>query len=190
MQLDRGEGKYKEARDPFENASQGLLGRGRLSQLLHGAGLTIVGEEAAQFGQTDNRPALLKIADMKPDAMLIMLTSGVPQMTQQFGQLALPFVGIGTSVSSRRMCSVIPARGWIHTQLVTRISPDLNQRSRRSTVSTWILRLPILQNGSQVKFQSMGKVIDEKKALNGENVRARCLNRQLHDDADSDKVRQ
>ncbi len=151
-------GKYKKLAILFENASAGLLGRDDYRNYCTAAGLTIVGEEAAQFGQTDYRPALLKIADMKPDAMLIMLTSGVPQMTQQFGQLALPFIGIGTSgLQQKDVFSDPGSEGWIHTQLVTRISPDLNQRFKAKYGVDMDFFAFQYYNGSQVMFPVDGQ---------------------------------
>src|SRR6478609_201449 len=89
--------QYKKVAILFENASAGIFARDDYRKYCGEAGLEVVGEEAAQFGQTDYRPQLLKIADMKPDVMLVMLTSGLPQMTQQFGQLGLPFKVMGTT---------------------------------------------------------------------------------------------
>ncbi len=40
------------------------------------AGGTIVAQEPTQFGQTDFRPALLKLADAKPEVMLVSITAG------------------------------------------------------------------------------------------------------------------
>lgn len=166
-------GKYKKFAILFENASAGLLARDDFRTYCTAAGLTILGEEAAQFGQTDYRPALLKIADMKPDAMLVLLTSGMPQMVQQFGQLGLKFPGIGTSGMLQRDILNDPgSEGWIHTQLVTRIAPDLNDRFKAKYGADMDFFAFEYYNGSQVIFQAMGKVLDEKKPLTGENVRA------------------
>ena len=52
------------------------------------AGGTILAQEATQFGQTDFRPALLKLADAKPDVMLVAITAGLLQMAQDIISLA------------------------------------------------------------------------------------------------------
>src|SRR5690349_7012199 len=59
------EGK-KKAGILFENGAAGMAGRDDYLKSFVEAGGSIVTQEASQFGQTDFRPALLKIADAKP----------------------------------------------------------------------------------------------------------------------------
>ena len=58
----------------------------------------IVAQEPTQFGQTDFRPALLKLADAKPQVMLVSITAAPLQMAQQYQQLGLNFTVAGHDV--------------------------------------------------------------------------------------------
>ena len=91
-----GEGK-KKAAILFENDAAGMSGRDDYLKSFPEAGGTIVAQEATQFGQTDFRPALLKLADAKPDVMLVAITAGLLQMAQQYKQLGLTFTVAGTT---------------------------------------------------------------------------------------------
>ena len=60
-----GDGK-KKAGILFENGAAGMAGRDDYLKSFAEAGGTVVAQESSQFGQTDFRPALLKIADARP----------------------------------------------------------------------------------------------------------------------------
>ena len=83
-----GEGK-KQGAILFENDAAGIAGRDDFVKFFPEAGGTILSQEPTQFGQTDYRPALLKLADAKPEVMLVSITAGLLQMAQQYRQLGL-----------------------------------------------------------------------------------------------------
>src|SRR5665213_1336085 len=87
------EGK-KKAAILFENDAAGISGRDDYVTYFPKAGGTIAAQEPTQFGQTDFRPALLKLADAKPDVMLVSITAAPLQMAQQFKQLGLKFLSL------------------------------------------------------------------------------------------------
>ena len=91
-----GEGK-KKAAILFENDAAGISGRDDYVDAFPKAGGTIVAQEPTQFGQTDFRPALLKLADAKPDVMLVSITAALDNMAQQYKQLGLKFTVAGTT---------------------------------------------------------------------------------------------
>ena len=87
----------KKAAVLFENDAAGISGRDDYIKYFPQAGGSILAQEASQFGQTDYRPALLKLADSKPDVMLVAITAGLLQLAQEYKQLGLNFTVAGTT---------------------------------------------------------------------------------------------
>jgi hypothetical protein len=77
-----------------------------------------------------------------------------------------------TSFQHPELIADAGSEGWIHTQLKITIAPDLNDRFKAKFGADMDFFAFQYYNAAQVFFQSMGKVIDEKKPLTGENVRA------------------
>ena len=120
-----GEGK-KHAAVMFENDAAGMSGRDDYLHSFPEAGGTILAQEATQFGQTDFRPALLKLADAKPDVMLVAITAGLLQMAQEYHQLGLKFTVAGTTFFADPSTIADPSSaGFVHTQLRIDAPPDL-----------------------------------------------------------------
>ena len=164
---------YKKAAILFENGTSGISGRDDYRKYCGDAGLTIVGEESSQFGQTDFRPALLKIADSKPEVMLVAITSGMPQMTQQYKQLGLTFKVMGTTFFKHPEVIADPgSEGFVHTQLRVITPDDVNARFKAKYGTDIEFFAFLYYNASLIMFQAIEKVIDDKKPLTGENVHA------------------
>ncbi len=120
-----GEGK-KNAAILFENDAAGMSGRDDYLKSFPEAGGTILAQEATQFGQTDFRPALLKLADAKPDVMLVAITAGLLQMAQQYKQLDLKFTVAGTTFFADPSVIADPSSaGFVHTQVRIDAPPEL-----------------------------------------------------------------
>ena len=76
--------------------------------------------------QTDFRPALLKLADAKPQVMLVSITAALLQMAQQYKQLGLTFTVAGTTFFQDPDVIKEPAaEGFVHTQLRIEAPPEL-----------------------------------------------------------------
>jgi len=120
-----GEGK-KQAAILFENDAAGIAGRDDFQKYFPEAGGTILSQEPTQFGQTDYRPALLKLADAKPEVMLVSITAGLLQMAQQYKQLGLKFTVAGTTFFSDPDTIADPSsEGFVHTQVRIDAPPEL-----------------------------------------------------------------
>ena len=164
---------YKNAAILFENGTSGISGRDDYRKYCGDAGIKIVAEETSQFGQTDFRPALLKIADSKPEAMLVAITSGMPQMTQQYKQLDLKFKVMGTTFFKNPDVINDPgAEGFIHTQLVVNQPKELGEQFKKRYGTELEYFAFLYYNATQIMLQAIEKVIDDKKPLTGENVHA------------------
>ena len=91
-----GEGK-KQGRHSVRERRRRHLGPRRLSGVFPQGRRHIATQEPTQFGQTDFRPALLKLADAKPQVMLVSITAAALQMAQEYNQLDLHFTVAGTT---------------------------------------------------------------------------------------------
>src|SRR6195952_4811601 len=120
-----GEGK-KQAAVLFENDAAGIAGRDDFQKYFPEAGGTILSQEPTQFGQTDYRPALLKLADAKPEVMLVSITAGTLQMAQQYKQLGLKFTVAGTTFfSDPDLIKDSSSAGFVHTQVRIDAPPEM-----------------------------------------------------------------
>ena len=100
----------------YENDAAGIAGRDDYVEYFPKAGGTIVAQEPTQFGQTDFRPALLKLADAKPQVMLVSITVAQVQLAQQYHQLNPGFIVAGTSFLAYPAIIADPSSsGFIHT---------------------------------------------------------------------------
>ena len=120
-----GEGK-KKAAILFENSAAGIAGRDDYLDAFPMAGGTILAQEPTQFGQTDFRPALLKLADAGPEVLLVNITAALQQMARQYKQLGLTFMVAGTTFFQDPDVIADPSsEGFVHTQLRIEAPPEL-----------------------------------------------------------------
>ena len=85
----RDQGK-KTAAVLYENEAAGIGGRDDFVAAWPKAGGQIVAQEPAQFGQTDYRPALLKLAGSDPQVLYIVITAGMVPLVDQLHQMNHP----------------------------------------------------------------------------------------------------
>jgi branched-chain amino acid transport system substrate-binding protein len=163
-----GEGK-KKAGVLFENGAAGMAGRDDYLKYFPEAGGTILAQEASQFGQTDFRPALLKIADAKPDVMLVVITAGLLQMAQEYKQLDLKFTVAGTTFFADPSVIADPsATGFVHTQLRIDAPPDLAAQFKEKYGADMEFFAKQYYNAAQIVLTTLDKVVADKKPVTGE----------------------
>ncbi len=163
-----GEGK-KKAGVLFENGAAGMAGRDDYLKYFPEAGGTILAQEASQFGQTDFRPALLKIADAKPDVMLVVITAGLLQMAQEYKQLDLKFAVAGTTFFADPSVIADPsAAGFVHTQLQIDAPPDLAAQFKEKYGADMEFFAKQYYNAAQIVLTTLDKVVADKKPVTGE----------------------
>jgi len=163
-----GEGK-KKAGVLFENGAAGMAGRDDYLKYFPEAGSTILAQEASQFGQTDFRPALLKIADAKPDVMLVVITAGLLQMAQEYKQLDLKFAVAGTTFFADPSVIADPsAAGFVHTQLQIDAPPDLAAQFKEKYGADMEFFAKQYYNAAQIVLTTLDKVVADKKPVTGE----------------------
>jgi branched-chain amino acid transport system substrate-binding protein len=167
-----GDGK-KQGAVLFENDAAGIAGRDDFQKYFPEAGGTILAQEPSQFGQTDYRPALLKLADAKPQVMLVSITAGLLQMAQQYKQLGLKFNVAGTTFFSDPDTIADPAgEGFVHTQVRIDAPPDLATEFQKKYGVGMEFFVRQYYNATQIVLTVADKLLTEGKPLTGENMRA------------------
>lgn len=155
----------------FENDAAGIAGRDDFVKYFAEAGGTVLAQEPVQFGQTDYRPALLKLADAKPEVMLVSITAGLAQMAQQYKQLDLGFTVAGTTFFSDPETLADPAsRGFLHTQVRIDVSPELAAEFKAKFGQNMEFFARQYYNALQVVLTTVDKVLSDGKPLTGENL--------------------
>jgi branched-chain amino acid transport system substrate-binding protein len=161
----------KQASILFENDAAGIAGRDDFLKYFPEAGGTILAQEPSAFGQTDYRPALLKLADSKPQVMLVSITAGILQMAQQYKQLGLKFTVAGTTFFSDPDTIADPSsEGFVHTQVRIDAPPELEAefKAKYNTGMEFFVRQ--YYNAMQVVAVVTDHLLAEGKPLTGENM--------------------
>jgi branched-chain amino acid transport system substrate-binding protein len=170
-----GEGK-KNAAVMFENDAAGMSGRDDYLKSFPDAGGKILAQEATQFGQTDFRPALLKLADSKPDVMLVAITAGLLQMAQEYHQLGLKFTVAGTTFFADPSVIADPSSaGFVHTQLRIDAPPELAAQFKTKYGVDMEFFAKQYYNATQIVLTTLDKVLSENKPATGEALRDTLL---------------
>ena len=165
-----GDGK-KKAAIMFENDAAGMSGRDDYLRFFPEAGGTILAQEATQFGQTDFRPALLKLADAKPDVMLVAITAGLLQMAQEYKQLDLKFTVAGTTFFADPATIADPSSsGFVHTQLHIDAPPDLAAQFKSKYGADMEFFAKQYYNAAQIVLATLDKVLEDKQPVTGETM--------------------
>src|SRR5208282_1948458 len=155
----------------FENDAAGISGRDDYVEYFPKAGGTIVAQEPTQFGQTDFRPALLKLADAKPQVMLLSITAGLVQMAQEYHQLNVEFTVAGTTFLQDPATIADPSsRGFVHTQVRIEAPPELAAEFKQKFGVDMEFFVRQYYNATQIVLTTLDKVLEEGKPVTGENM--------------------
>jgi len=156
----------------FENDAAGISGRDNYLKSFPTAGGTLVGQEPTQFGQTDFRPALLKIGAANPQVMLVAITAGLQQMAQQYKQLDQHYLVAGTSFFSDPLTIADPAaEGFIHTQVRIDAPPEMADAFKTKFNANFDFFSKQYYNATLVVATALEKVLKDNKPVTGENLR-------------------
>jgi branched-chain amino acid transport system substrate-binding protein len=156
----------------FENDAAGIAGRDDFIKYFPEAGGSILSQEPTQFGQTDFRPALLKLADAKPEVMLVSITAGLLQMAQQYRQLGHDFTVAGTTFFADPDTVADPAsEGFVHTQVRIDAPPELASEFKAKFGVEMEFFVRQYYNATQIILTVADKLLSEGKPLTGENMR-------------------
>ena len=153
----------------FENGAAGMAGRDDYLKSFAEAGGTVVAQEILAVRPDRFPPALLKIADAKPDVMLVVITAGLLQMAQEYKQLDLKFAVAGTTFFADPSTIADPAStGFVHTQLRIEAPPDLAAQFKAKYDADMEFFAKQYYNAAQIVLTTLDKVLAEKKPVTGE----------------------
>lgn len=155
----------------YENAAAGMDVREDFTKAFTAAGGTIVADEAVEFGQTNFRPALLKVAAAKPDFVFIGITVGAPTMAEQVAQVPDFPVSIGTTFN-RPFAGFASTDGWLHTGIKSGITPEdeaaFNKQFGTKEMGFFAREYA---NAADIIFQLIDYLIENDRPITGENLR-------------------
>lgn len=155
----------------FENDAAGIGGRDDFLDLFPKAGGTVLAQEAVQFGQTDYRPALLKLSAAKPDVLYVVITAGMVPLVQQLKQMNAGFLVAGTTFMADPAAIADPAsNGIIHTQVQIDAPPDLSTAFKAKYGDDMDFFARQYYNAAQIMVTVIDKLLTEKKPITGENL--------------------
>ena len=156
----------------FENDAAGISGRDNYLKYYPAGGGTLVGQEPTQFGQTDFRPALLKVGAANPQVMLVAITAGLQQMAQQYKQLDQKYQVAGTSFFADPQTIADPAaEGFIHTQVRIDAPAELADAFKKKFDANFDFFAKQYYNATLVVAKALEKVLADKQPVTGENLR-------------------
>jgi len=166
----------------YENAAAGIDGKEDFKTAFLPLGGKILAEEPVEMGQTNFRPALLKLVSTRPDVVYLSLTAsvGFDAFATQVGQIENFPLGAGTNLIAAIEGNAEVA-GWYHTWVDTEVSADLeaeyakmfpgltSQGEASSTIMDWFAREYFA--GTNIALTAIDKVLGEGGPLTGEAVR-------------------
>lgn len=155
----------------YENAAAGNDGRNDFKSTFEDAGGTILTEESIEFGQTNYRPTLLKVAGLKPDMVYVVMTQSHAVFAEQVSQIAdFPQV-VGHTFSTPFFGSP-GAVGWYNTS-VRSLAPDgiAKEFIEKTGASEFGLFAREYFNALNIVSKAATKVKSDGNSMNGANIR-------------------
>lgn len=156
----------------YENDAAGAPSKDDFIKSYTAGGGVITGQEPSTTGQTDYRPALLKLSDTKPDVLFVMITDGLAALAEQLRQMTPSFLIAGTSFFNDPEALKNPGtNGWLHTQVKISAPPELAAAFKDK------FNLPMEFWGTQysnavfIVAKAIEKVLADKAQINGANLR-------------------
>jgi branched-chain amino acid transport system substrate-binding protein len=169
----------KKAAVLYENDAPGIGGRDDFVSMFPKVGGSIVAQEPVQFGQTDYRPALLRLAAAKPDVLYVVITAGMPSLVQQIHQMTPDFLVAGSTFAADPAAIADPAsNGLIHTQVQIDAPPELSAAFKAKYGADMDFFARQYYNAAQIMLTVLDKLVSEKKPITGKNMHDTLL--QIH----------
>ena len=161
----------KKAAVLYENDAPGIGGRDDFVDLFPKSGGTIVAQEPVQFGQTDYRPALLKLSAAKPDVLYVVITAGMPSLVQQLHEMKPDFLVAGSTFMADPAAIADPAsNGIVHTQVQIDAPPDLAAAFRKRYGADMDFFARQYYNAAQITLTVLDRLVAENKPITGKNM--------------------
>lgn len=161
----------------YENAAAGIDGRDDFRKAFLAVGGKILAEEPTEFGQTNYRPMLLKVASLHPDFVFIHITSGHKPFADQVAQVENFPLGLSTTFGTF-FFGQASTLGWYHSIIRSEISPDIEaeyakmfpgvREDAKTLMGFWEKEY---FNSSNIIYKAIDKVMGEGGPVTGEAIR-------------------
>ena len=157
----------------FENNAAGIAGRDDFLGSFEKAGGKVLAQEPVPFGDTNYRPALLKLAATSPDVVFVVITTGTPQLADQVRQIDAKFTVVGSTFFSDPELIANPnAEGFTHTQVLIN-APEGMAAAFKAKYGTEFDFFPKqYYNAATVVITCVEKLLKDGKPVTGENLLA------------------
>ena len=160
----------------FENDSAGISGRDDFTETFKAAGGKVLASEPVPFGETNYRPALLRLASVDADVLFVVLTGNNAALADQVAQLQVKALVAGTTFfSDPSLIANAAANGWLHSQVRISSPPDLREAFRAKYGSDLEFFASQYYNATNVVLTSLAKVLADKQEVTGATVRTALL---------------
>jgi branched-chain amino acid transport system substrate-binding protein len=160
----------------YENDAAGIGGRDDFVREFKAAGGKILAQEPTQFGQTDFRAALLKLAAAKPQVLFVVTTAGQKPLADQLHQMKAGWLVAGTTFMEDPPTIADPnSAGIIHTQVVADASPALMAAFKKDMGADMGFFSRQYYNATQIMFTLIGYLEQHHRPITGTNLRAALL---------------
>jgi branched-chain amino acid transport system substrate-binding protein len=162
----------KKAAVLYENDAAGAPSRDDFIKSFTAGGGAITGQEPSATGQTDYRPALLKLSDTKPDVLFAMLSDGLGALAEQLRQMKPDFVVAGTSFFNDPEALRNPgSNGWLHTQVKIAAPPEMAAAFKDKFNIAMEFWGSQYSNAVYIVAKAIARTIADKAQLTGVNIR-------------------
>jgi branched-chain amino acid transport system substrate-binding protein len=156
----------------YENASAGVDGKEDFKKAFEAKGGKILAEEATEFGQTNYRPSLLKVASVKPDFMYLVMTQDLRPFVDQVSQVQGLPMGIGTTFM-RTAFGYPTSVGWVQSAIKSDFAPDLEKEFKEKFKTADV---PFFAreyyNAANVVMKAMEHLVAKNVPVTGEALRS------------------
>lgn len=154
----------------YDNAAVGIDIRDDFKKSFLAAGGTIVADEPVEFGSTNLRPTLLKIAAVKPDFVLMAATTGPGVVADQIMQVpGYPQV-IGTSFYAPFPTYPLTVH---HTLVRSSVDAETDKEfSAKFNTKGMPYYSREYASASQILFKVIDRLIEKGRPISGENLRS------------------
>lgn len=114
----------------YENAAAGIDAENDFVAAFQALGGKILAQESVEFGATDYRPTLLKVAAAKPDFVYFAVTQGHSTYIEQAAQIAGFPVGAGTTLVNPSYGQP-GSMGWYQSAIQSKVSASVEGAFRK-----------------------------------------------------------
>ena len=154
----------------YDSGSVGIDMRDEFKTAFLVKGGTILADEAVEFGSTNVRPTLLKIAAAKPDFAFMAATTGPGVIGEQVEQIPDYPTAIGTSYfSSFKTYPVTVYHTLVKSSVTAETEKEFNAKFNTTAMPFYAREYA---NASEILFKVIDYLLEKGRPITGENLRA------------------